>query len=122
MNMSKEVWVLLKKTYIWNCNRADNGARSEIPETQGIIMHNAKRRFKDGNWDHKIRGENDVVFPVNSQPVRVEWLFDDIESSCDICGEFVDDVVICIGFYQTTGRSSCCRAHVRDEKSTAQYC
>lgn len=72
-------------------------------------MLNPKGRLEDRDGNDEVRCEDDILVPVNGQTVRVERFFDDVEISCNISEgwEFVDDVVVCIGFNKSSWGSSC---------------
>ncbi len=107
-------------TYVGDGNGADDRASIQLPKTQSVVMLDPKRRLEDGNGNDEVGGEKDVLFPINRQTMGIEWLFDNIEVSCNIGQgrEFVDDVVVCIGFDYASWRSSSYGAHVSDEKSS----
>jgi len=83
-------------------------------------MLDPKGRLQDGNGNDEVGGEKDVLVPINGQTMGIEWLFHNIEISGNIGQgrEFVDDVVVCIGFDDASWRSSSCGPHVGDEESS----
>lgn len=69
-------------------------------------MLNTKGWLQDSHGDNKVRGENEVLLPINTETVRAELLSEYIESSCDVFGELMDNVEVGIGFDETSGRGS----------------
>ena len=108
--------------YIRDGESAENLSRVQIPETQCIGAADSETWLQDSNRLDKVRSQNELLLPIDTESVRRELLFKDVESAFHILGPFVNDVKVGISLDETTRRGTNSRAHVGDEKSTIGLC
>lgn len=103
---------------------ADDLARAEFPETEGVGLLNAVDAggFEDGDWDDEVRGQDDVLLEIDAEAVRAELLAKDVQGRGHIFRPLVDDVELSIGLDETAWGRADCGAHVGDEEATIGLC
>jgi hypothetical protein len=70
-------------TYVGESDGADDLAVVEAPETQSVGPLDAESGLQDGDGDDKVRGQDNVVLPVDVESVRGELLSENVElDSC----------------------------------------
>lgn len=81
-------------------------------------MPNPGTGLQDTNGLHKVRSKNELLVPVDAQPVRRVLFAKNVQGALQVFGPLVDDVKVLIGLDQTAGRGTQCRAHVGDVESS----
>lgn len=81
---------------------ADDGAAVEVPQTQGVGVDNARAGLQDGDRDDEVRGENQVVLPVDGETVGGKGLAENVDGAGQILRVLSDDVEVLIGLDEAT--------------------
>ena len=69
------------KTYAGQADGADDLALVKGPEAQSLGTLDASSGLENAQRDDVVRGEDEVVLEVNTQPVRAELLTENVELS-----------------------------------------
>jgi hypothetical protein len=70
-------------TYVGESDGADDLAVVEAPETQSVGPLDAQSGLQDGDGNDEVRGQDDVVLPIDVESVRGELLSENVElDSC----------------------------------------
>lgn len=109
-------------THIRNSQGVENLLRIQIPKTKRVGTTNTQTRLEDTDRFHKVRGENELVLPVDAETVRRELLSQDVEGTLHIFGPLVDDIEVGICLDETSRTGAHRRAHVGDVEATVGLC
>lgn len=109
---------VLDTTSSWDFNGGDDGSGVEIPKTEGVGTLDTGGWLQDGKRDDKVRGQDDLLVPVDAKTVWVELLSKDVGRSSDILWPFVENVATGISLNETTWRGTSGTTHVSDEETS----
>lgn len=93
---------VLDTTTVGDGQSADNGAAVEVPQAEGVGVDNACAWLQDGDRDDEVRGEDQVVLPVDGETVGSKGLAENVDGGGQILRVLSDDVEILIGLDETT--------------------
>ena len=65
---------VLDTTTVGDGDCGDNLSVGKVPETESVCVVNAESRLENGDGDHIVGGQDDVLVEVNAQTVRAELL------------------------------------------------
>lgn len=65
-------------------------------------MLDSNRWLQNTKRDNEVRGENEILLPVNTETVGVELFAEDVEETGNIFGELMNDVKIGVGLDETS--------------------
>lgn len=97
---------ILDTTTVGDGQGADDGAAVEVPQTQGVGMDNARAGLEDGDRDDEVRGEDQVVFPVDGETVGSKGLAENVDGAGQILRVLSDDVEVLVGLDEATWRGT----------------
>lgn len=93
-------------TYVRDSDGVCNFLGFQVPKTQCVSTTNSRAGLQNTDGLHKVRCQNELLLPVDGQPVRGELLIQDVEDSWDILGPLVNDIKLVVGLDKTTRRSA----------------
>lgn len=106
------------ETHVRNCNRVEDLLGVQIPQTKSVCMPDLRDRLQDSDGLDKVRSQNELLLPVNTQSMGRVLLSQDVESALDILRPLVNDVKVLISLDQTARAGTQSRAHVGDVKTS----
>lgn len=109
---------ILDTTTVGDGQGADDGAGVEVPEAQGVGMDYAQAGLEDSDWDDEVRGENQVVLPVDGETVGGKGLAEDVDGAGQVLGVLRNDVEVLVGLDETTWGGTDGVTHVGDEETS----
>ena len=96
----------------------ENLAAIEVPKTESVSPLDTSSGLKDGQRDDEVRGEDELVLPVDAQTMGRELLLKDVESALGVLRPLVENVTLGVSLNETAGGGADSTAHVGDEEAT----
>lgn len=94
---------VLNSITIWNGQSVGDGTSLEVPKADSVGAFDTGRRFQNGKWHNEIRCEDHAFLEIDIEPVWGELGAKDVQGAWKILWPLMNDVVILIGFNQTSG-------------------
>lgn len=109
------------ETYVRNGDGVENLLGVQIPQTKRVCMSDLRDGLQDSDRLDKVRGQNELLLPVNTQSMGRVLLSQNVQSALYILRPLVNDVEVGISLDQTTRRGTQGRAHVGNVEASIRF-
>lgn len=109
---------ILDTAAVGDLNAVQDCAGVEIPKADAVASNDAGTWLEDGDGNDEVGSEDVAVLEVDGETVGRELAVEHAQHAWNIFWPLVDDVVVCVGFDETSWGCSDCRAHVGEEEAS----